>query len=283
LDLGGCALPYPYSELPRQEVEALDIRTSYTYAGDPDLPLVVLLHGMSSSCDAYREVMHELADTFYLIAPDLPGFGQSEDTEPYTLPHLVEWLASFKKTLRLPKMMLVGHSFGGTLATNYTLFYPEDVTRLLLLDPAVLAGELFPDYFKRLGIALGLVDLGNSLSQLPIISESQSGRPFYDPDSIDKSVWPRRSVAFRQSRASGSVLKALAFQNLKPQLHKIEQPVCIIWGKEDPVLPVDQAQEIANELPNSQVFVWEECGHMPFLEKQEEFLKIARAFLGAEW
>ncbi|MFN2173088.1 MAG: alpha/beta fold hydrolase [Candidatus Promineifilaceae bacterium] len=280
--MGEEILSYPYPELPHQTVEALGIKTSYTFAGDPDLPLIVLLHGMSNSGDAYREVMHELADSFWLIAPDLPGFGQSGDTEPYTLSHLVEWFASFKDALDLPQMMLLGHSFGGAIVTNYTLFYPADVIRLLLVAPAVFAGELFPDLLKRLAISLGLVDLGTSLSQLPVISDSQSGRPFYDPDNIDESVWSRRSTAFRQSRASDSVLKALAFQNIKSQLHTIEQPVCIIWGEEDPVLPVTQAVQLGEELPNSQVIIYEKCGHMPFLEKQEEFLTTARAFFGAE-
>ena len=142
-------MPYPYPELPRQEVEALGIKTSYTYAGRRGLPLVVLLHGMTSSGDAYREVMHELADDFWLIAPDLPGFGQSGDTEPYTLPHLVEWLASFREALDLPQMMLIGHSFGGALAASYTMFYPEEVSRLLLVAPAILAADMFPDFLKN--------------------------------------------------------------------------------------------------------------------------------------
>jgi pimeloyl-ACP methyl ester carboxylesterase len=276
--LGGFKLPYPYPELPRKEVKALGIKTSYVYAGQSDSPLVVLLHGMTSSADAYREVMHELADEFWLIAPDLPGFGQSGNTSPYTLPHLVEWLASFREALELPEMMMIGHSFGGALATNYTFFYPEDVKSLLLAAPALLAGEMFPDFLKKMAISLGLVDLGAALSQSPTLLDRQSGRPFYDPDTIDESVWPRRSVAFRQARASGEVLKALAFQNGKHRLPEIRQPVCIVWGKEDPVLPVAQAVEIAAALPDSEVFIFEACGHLPFLEKQEEFIEIAGAF-----
>jgi pimeloyl-ACP methyl ester carboxylesterase len=279
--LGGIKLSYPYPELPRKEVEALGIKTSYMYAGQSDSPLVLLLHGMTSSADAYREVMHELADQFWLIAPDLPGFGLTEHTEPYTLPHLVEWLASFREALELPQMMVIGHSFGGSIAANYAIFYPEEVKRLLLVSPAVLAGGMFPDLLKNIFISLGLLDLGAALSQSPKLLESQSGRPFYDPDSIHESVWPRRSVAFSQSRASGDVLKTLAFQNMEHQLPKIRQPVCIVWCKEDPVLPAAQANKIASALPDSEVLVFGECGHLPFLEKQEKFIETARVFLGA--
>lgn len=274
-------MPFPYPELPRDEVEALGIKTSYVYAGQSDSPLVVLLHGMTSSGDAYREVMHELADSFWLIAPDLPGFGQSEDTDPYTLPHLVEWLASFKEALNLPEMSLVGHSFGGAIATSYTASYPEEVKRLLLAAPAILAGNMFPNYLKKISISLGLVDLASTLSQSPALHGYQSERAFYAPDLIDDSIWNRRLIAFSQARASAEVLKALAFQNMEPQLHKIHQPVCITWGKEDPVLPAAQADRIAGALPNAQVIIWEACGHLPFLEKQKEFIDTSRFFLKA--
>ena len=105
---------------------------------------VILLHGMSASADVYREVMHELADEFWLIAPDIPGFGRSENSDPYTLSHLVEWLASFQEKLNFSQIMLAGHSFGGALATYFTASYPQAVERLLLIAPAVYAGDLLP-------------------------------------------------------------------------------------------------------------------------------------------
>jgi uncharacterized protein (TIGR00730 family) len=275
-------LPYPYPELPREEVEALGIKTSYVVAGRPDRPLVLLLHGMSSSGDTFREVMHDLADDFWLIAPDLPGFGQSEDTEPYTLSHLVEWLAAFHEALRLPQMRLAGHSFGGALATSYTASYPGDVSRLLLIAPAVLAADMFPDFVKRAGISLGLVDLGASFSQSRAMVE-QSGRSFYDPDRIDDSVWERRLRDLEQSRAAGGVLKALAFQDLEPALRRLKQPVRVVWGQDDPVLPAAQAKRVGELLGDpSQVIVWDQCGHIPFLEKQEQFLDLSRVFFRGE-
>ena len=154
-----------YPAFPRQSVDALGIKTSFVTAGDRRSQPLLLLHGMTSSGDWYRELMAGLADEFWLIAPDLPGFGYSDNTMPYTFPHLIEWLAAFSDVLDLPPLMVAGHSFGGSLATSYTLTYPEDVTRLLLIAPAVLASKLFPHYLTRAGINLGLVDLGTVVSQ----------------------------------------------------------------------------------------------------------------------
>ena len=82
---------YPYPELPRTFVDALGIRTAYSAAGAAGGRPVVLLHGMSTSADSFRETMHELAGTFWLLAPDIPGFGYSDNTDPYTVPHLSVW------------------------------------------------------------------------------------------------------------------------------------------------------------------------------------------------
>lgn len=276
-------MTYPYSELPTRYVDALGIHTAYYTAGEPNGRPVILLHGTSSSADVYRETMHELADEFWLIAPDLPGFGHSEHTEPYTLSHLVEWLAAFRHALDLPPALLVGHSFGGALAVSFAASDPEDVLGLLLVAPAVLASNAYPDFLKRAGIGLGLVDLSTTVAQSqPLVVEQLLRLPFYDADRLDESVWPRRARAYELSRASADVVKALAFQDLRPLLAQLSPPVTVIWGENDPVLPVSDAETLEAMLPQWPIFRLPQCGHIPMLEQPAQFRAVARAFFRGE-
>jgi len=269
-----------YHELPRHFVDALGVRTAYYTAGKRNGRPLVLLHGMTSSGDVYREMMHELAAEFWLIAPDIPGFGHSEMTQPYTLAHLVEWLAAFQDALTLPPMILVGHSFGGALAAHYTLSDPEDVERLLLVAPAIISPTQMPDLLMKAGISLGLVDLGTAVSQSSrAIIKRQVKTPVYNADSIDDTVWERHVEEYILSQASANVLKALAFKDIRPLLMHIQQPVAIVWGKNDPVLPITDADELAELRPDWQVVKLDDCGHIPPLEKQREFQAITRRFI----
>jgi uncharacterized protein (TIGR00730 family) len=251
-------------------------------AGDPDCQPLLLLHGMTSSSDWYRELMAELADEFWLIAPDVPGFGYSDSTTPYTFPHLVEWLAAFSDVMDLPPLMVVGHSFGGSLATSYALTYPEDVTRLLLIAPAVLASRLFPHYLTRAGINLGLVDLGTVVSQSRAVVGQQVKLSYYEPEKYDDALWERRILDYDLARASADVIKAVAFQDVREELQRVAQPVCILWGADDPVLPVSQAQELEELIPDAQTYILDACGHNPVAEQPARTQAITRAFARGE-
>jgi pimeloyl-ACP methyl ester carboxylesterase len=273
---------YPYPEAPRFELDALGIHTSYYETGTPNGRPVVLLHGMSTSADSFRETMHELADEHWLIAPDIPGFGYTASTTPYHFPHLVEWLAAFCHERHLPPATLLGHSFGGTLAVTYAVTYPEDVANLLLLAPAVLSSVNYPEFVKRIGVGLGLIDLGSAVSQSKVWVRRQIKTPFYNPALIDDSVWDRRLYDYDLARQSADVLKASAFHDLRPSLGSIRQEICMVWGENDTVVPPSDAEQLAAVFPNSQTHLLPECGHAPMIEKQVEFQAIARRFLGSQ-
>jgi pimeloyl-ACP methyl ester carboxylesterase len=271
-----------YPEIPRYYTGAYDIRTSYYMAGQRNggAP-IVMLHGMSTSADSFREIMHELADTYWVIAPDIPGFGYSDNTSPYTIPHLVEWLADLHWSLHLPEMVILGHSFGGILATSFALTYPEEVRRLLLLAPAILSGGNYPELLKKVGIGLGLVDVGSAVSQSKLVVKRQIKVPFYDAGQFDESLWERRLKDYELARASADVLKATAFYNIRASLDKITQPTCLVWGENDPVVPPSDAEVLAETMPHTTVHKLPECGHLPMVEQQAQFLTVARNFLSS--
>lgn len=275
-------MPYPYSEYPHQIIDALGVRTAYISAGKPDGNPILLLHGMTSSGDVYREMMHELEPDHWLIAPDIPGFGFSDSCSPFTYPHLVEWLAAFKEALNLPPVILVGHSFGGALAVSYVNSYPEDVTRLLLAAPAILVNDMYPTYLKKAGINLGLVDLSTAVSQSRAVVQQQIRLSFFDPNLQDDSVWERRLRDYELARATSDVLKTLAFKEMRPYLKKIKKPVCAIWGKNDTVLPVDHGRELTELVKDVQLVELDDCGHIPMLEQRSLFNSAAKAFFAGK-
>jgi 2-hydroxy-6-oxonona-2,4-dienedioate hydrolase len=272
--MSGNATIYP--SLPRRSVEALGISTSYYEAGTPNGHPVLLLHGMSTSADSFRETMHDLSDRFWLIAPDIPGFGYSDVTEPYTVPHLIEWLADFVSVLDLPPAHLLGHSFGGALAPAYALDYPEDVRDLVLLAPAILSADAYPDWLKKAGMSLGLLDIGTALSRLFL--QRQIRVPFYDATRQPESLWQRRLDDYARARSSPEVLKALAFYAHGARLEEVYQPTCLIWGRNDPVVNPDHAGQLASLLPDARVHFLEECGHAPMLEQRDACLAIVQEF-----
>jgi pimeloyl-ACP methyl ester carboxylesterase len=264
-------------------VEALGINTAYVVAGEPkagepDGRPVLMLHGMSSSGDNYRETMYALSESRWLIAPDIPGFGRSEETQPYTMVHLVEWLAAFREALDLPPIDLVGHSFGGALATSFTLSYPEDVVSLLLSAPALLASVSYPDFVKKMAIWLQLPEAGTAVSQSQRVVQQVVRNSSFAPEKFDDDVWERRVLEYHHARASAEVLKALAFYDVRPQLPNLAKPVCIVWGEEDPVLSVSDLDELEALLPQVEVHRLPECGHIVMLEKFPEFIEIAQEF-----
>ncbi len=240
---------------------------------------VLLLHGMSTSADSFRETLYGLADQFWLIAPDIPGFGYSDMIRPYSMDALVAWLHALLCALNLPSVALMGHSFGGVLAAAYALAYPAQVNRLLLVAPSILSNTAYPDYLKKIAVELGLLDAGTAISQSSLWVRRQIRAPVFAPERQDESVWRRRLFDYEQARASAEVLKISAFFDLRPLLPDLYQPVCLVWGENDPVVQPTDAEKLAHLLPNATIHYLPECGHISILEQPQAFQAVARSFL----
>lgn len=270
---------FNYPELPRFTIDALGIQTSYYCSGREHHPPLLLLHGMSTSGDNFRELMHELTDDYWLIAPDIPGFGYSDDTSPYTVSHLIEWLAAFCDGLNLSAPHLLGHSFGGVLASAYALAYPAGLSSLILLAPATLQVGYYPEWlrsFSKSPLSETVLKAGIAASRL--LLKRKIRLPFYDPERFADSLWDRRTADYSRSRASAAVLRTLALFDLRPHLPTIQHPTYILWGENDPILNPADAYKLAHLMPAAHLQTLPACGHTPQVEQRQQVVAAIRQF-----
>lgn len=262
----------------RRETEVMGIRSSYYQMGDAGKRPLLLVHGMTTSADSYRETMYGLADHFYLVAPDLPGFGFTGDIRPFTFEHLVFWLATFCTQLDLKQFGLIGHSFGGVVAICFAARFPGFVSRMLLAAPPIYNAQSYPGYLRRLGLTLGAYDLAASLSKSPLLVHRRVRAPFYAPELVDESVFDRRTMDYKRARASAGALKALAFTDLNPCVDKTDKPVCLVWGENDETVSLEDAERLAAHIDDAIIETISNCGHVTVAEQPGQFVAIADKF-----
>lgn len=267
----------------KESISVSGILTNYYQTGEANPETILLLHGMSSSADTFRDLMAGFGQRYRTVAPDIPGFGESGDTRPYTFPHLVQWLRAFVEAISLSPVHLGGHSFGGALAVSYALAQPEDVRSLILMAPSVLRPGKYPQWLRRFAqseFAECVLRLGVGASR--IMLERQMRAAFYDPSRFEASLWERRRTDYERARASAAVLRASALHDIRSDLHHITQRSCIIWGQNDPVLEPDDAIMLNDLMPESytDLHMLSECGHIPHIEQKERVITIIDSFLG---
>lgn len=272
----------PTIELPGSAITASGIRTHFYEAGSTNAETLLLLHGMSASADTFRDLMVAFSGNYRVIAPDIPGFGYSDNAVPYTFPRLTAWLKDLVKQLGVGPAHLAGHSFGGALAVSFALDETDDVRSLVLMAPSVLRPGKYPQWLRRFAqskVSEWILELGVSASR--IILERQMRAAFYDPAPFEASLWERRRRDYENARASAAVLRASALHDIRPDLRMIRQQSCIIWGSQDPVLEPGDAMLLNELMPQSrtQLHLLPQCGHIPHIEQERKVIEIVEKFL----
>ena len=99
-------------------------------------PTIIMIHGFRGTHHGLARIAEELGDHYHLIIPDIPGFGEGETLDAYTLDNYVMWLHRFitRQKLNQPPILL-GHSFGSIVTAAYAAHYPETIQKLILVNP----------------------------------------------------------------------------------------------------------------------------------------------------
>jgi pimeloyl-ACP methyl ester carboxylesterase len=253
-------------------------------------PVLLLIHGMAGTCDNWEAVIEPLAINHTVIAPDFPGHGASAPGGgDYSLGSLASGLRDLMLALGHERATLVGHSLGGGVALQFTYQFPEMVERLTLvssgglgpdvspvLRAAALPGaELFISATAGVGSRIGSI-VGRGLGLVGLrpstdLAEVTRGyATLTDPERRKAFVATLRSVVGTQGQRVAALDKLYLADAL---------PLLIIWGENDPIIPVDHAREAHAQLPSSRLEIFEDTGHVPQLERPGRFIAVLERFL----
>ncbi len=276
------------AETRHRTVEVHGRSVSFIEAGSG--PVLLLVHGMAGTCANWESVIEPLAMKHTVIAADFPGHGSSAPGGgDYSLGGLAGGLRDLLLTLGHERATLVGHSLGGGVAMQFTYQFPEMVERLVLvssgglgpdvspvLRAAALPGaDLFISATAGVGARVGSV-LGRGLRAIGL-------RPNADVEEVARGYAtlsdPERRKAFLSTLRSvvgteGQRVAALDRLYLAAAL-----PLLIVWGENDPIIPVEHGRETHAQLPNSRLEVFEDTGHVPQLERPGRFIAVLERFL----
>jgi pimeloyl-ACP methyl ester carboxylesterase len=261
----------------KRDVVVDGLRLHVAEAGEG--PALVLLHGVTATHANWEHTIPAFADRWRVIAPDLPGHGESAKPDaPYTIDFYAGMIRSLGHVLGVPEAIVVGNSLGGQIALELALTYPRWTRALVLAAPA--GG--FGNTIRALRWAIGAVAQPGVLRMtLPLALE----RCFYDP-SLPGCEERRRILAERLvhedypsfARAVTRSLTGAVEAGVQP-LHDLVQPTLLVWGREDRFVGLSGSRRLIREVPHARLAVIERCGHLPMLERPVEFNRVMADFL----
>jgi pimeloyl-ACP methyl ester carboxylesterase len=276
---GAAAFAQPRPGVVEKNTTVLGFKLHYLEAGR-GAP-VVLLHGLGGDGSRWTPNIEPLARDFHVFALDQIGFGQSDKPlANYHTGMLADFLVGFLKSVGVAKASLVGNSMGAGVALYTAARFPDVVDRIVLADGGgyrTAGGDAppapTPDAIRRR-------QLQNSVTR-------EETREFFrilfhDKSLVtDKMVDDQLAMRLRSAFTITKMQEAGERGSLTEQdVRSVKAPALILWGKYDELANPAGADRLERVLPGSRKVIIDNCGHMPQLERADEFNRLVREFLG---
>ncbi|WP_343909496.1 alpha/beta hydrolase [Aquimarina litoralis] len=269
------------------------VQVAYREAGNPKNPAVVLLHGFPASSHQYRKVLNQLSDEFYLIAPDYPGFGNSdfpsETDYEYTFDNLANTINTFLEKLELTSYALMIQDYGAPVGFRLATKHPERVTAIINQNGNAYKEGLGPAW-KDLRVFWANRNSATEEALLPVFSlkglEWQYTHGTRNPENVNPDTWHLDYLRLSRPNAHKVNLDLFYdYQNnikLYPKWQKYlrdnQPPLLIVWGKNDAFFPESGARAYKRDVKNIDYNIYD-TGHFALEEESESIIKKMRAFL----
>lgn len=266
------------------------VRVHYCDQGNLDSTVtLVLLHGFGAHLYTFDAWVASLSQDYRIIRVDLPGFGLSDrfPNGDYGIQSYLTFLNKFLVFLNIESCVIGGNSMGGNIAWNFTLDYPEKVEKLVLIDAA---GYHLNNAKIKWLLQLTKIPKIDFLIQRYTPDDwihKTMEQVYGDASLIEPKDVQRYADLMRREGATKAMLdisRSLDFvkYQVDPRielLKEIQQPILILWGELDEILPVADAKRFYKNTPNSTLKIIEGAGHAPMEERPKESLIPLEEFL----
>ena len=215
-------------------------------------PPLIFLHGWGSDLHIFDKVVSQINEDYRIYQVDLPGFGESEIKNAYSIDEYAEIIHLFCVELGLTKPVLLGHSFGGRIAIKYASIYVIDKL-ILVSSPGVKERFNIIRWFK-----IRLYKLTKKMN----INTSFGSTDYKKANGFLKDV----------------LVKSVN-NDLTQSMYEIKCDTLIIHGKKDKTVPLYVAKKIKNNIASSGIVVVKNAGHFPFIDRYRLFIIVLKSFL----
>ena len=251
---------------------------------------MILLHGLGATNVSMATLIAELARTHRVIAPDLPGFGESgKPLRPLHAAYYARWLAQFLDALGVERATVIGNSMGGRIALELGLRSPDRTDKLVLLAPS-MAWRSFRQFVPLVHL------LRPEMAALPLLvprvqvltrcaccsrGPIASCRPGSTPRPTSFFTCSRRrAVASASSTRRGRFTSNRAREHgFWERLRRLRAPALFVWGDGDRLVPTAFARHTVDAVPHATSVVLDDCGHVPQYEAMDRVAELLRSFL----
>lgn len=248
-----------------------------------DKPVMLCIHGFSSTAFEYSLLAGELSPYVRVIAPDLPGSGLSYKPEAgYSIDFFVSIIREFIEKIGVGRVLLLGHSLGGQIALIYARTYPGDVEKLILVAPYGLKGAE-GSFFEWLARSELLIDLALAFHNRLFLHWGLRNFAYHNSDRVDRYIEAYLAeTLFKQGGkdALGDICRqVLGKEPVDDLLQEIHHPALLIWGTEDRILDYRWSRQFLTLLNHAELATIPLCGHAPMAERPAETAAAIRMFI----
>src|SRR6202045_522958 len=264
-------------------LDAGGVRTRYLHAGDPSLPVLVLLHGSGGHAEAYLRNLEAHAEHFSTWSIDMLGHGYTDKPgHPLEVSHYVGHLMAVLDAIGADRAHISGESLGAWVAARAAVDHPDRVDRLVLNTAG--GSQADPEVMKRI-IALSMAAVQNPTWETvqARIKWLVAAKPKAYDDIVASRQRGYRQPGFVSARRDIVALQdpEIRARNLlgPDEYGAITAPTLVVWTSDDPTADVTEGRRIASMIPGARFEVMPGCGHWPQYEDAKTFNGLHIDFL----